>query len=200
MRNFSAGQLVDTKIEPLRMGRGLPSTTEYRAGVGNRRTPVCRAVSSNAGNVYADADGNEVVSPLEYETIGLLGSNCGLSDPDELARLNAIANDLGIDSIETGAMLAVWLMEAGLAEFGDVDFMTRALEEIRQGSAKGRLWAQGTARVGEHYKVKRVPVIKQQAISAYDPRVIEVTGHFDDAHGTGGRPHGRQCADDGLQG
>jgi aldehyde:ferredoxin oxidoreductase len=32
------------------------------------------------------------------------------------------------------------------------------------------------ARVGEHYGVKRVPVIKKQAISAYDPRVIEATG------------------------
>jgi aldehyde:ferredoxin oxidoreductase len=30
--------------------------------------------------------------------------------------------------------------------------------------------------VGEHYGVERVPVIKNQAISAYDPRVIEVTG------------------------
>src|SRR5439155_771682 len=32
------------------------------------------------------------------------------------------------------------------------------------------------ARVGEHYKVRRVPVIKKQAISAYDPRVVEATG------------------------
>jgi aldehyde:ferredoxin oxidoreductase len=30
--------------------------------------------------------------------------------------------------------------------------------------------------VGEHYGVRRVPVIKKQAISAYDPRVVEVTG------------------------
>ncbi|MDP1716725.1 MAG: aldehyde ferredoxin oxidoreductase C-terminal domain-containing protein, partial [Burkholderiales bacterium] len=36
--------------------------------------------------------------------------------------------------------------------------------------------AQGAARVGAHYNVARVPVIKQQSISAYDPRVIEVTG------------------------
>jgi aldehyde:ferredoxin oxidoreductase len=35
--------------------------------------------------------------------------------------------------------------------------------------------AQGTARVGEAYQVRRVPVIKRQAISAYDPRVVEVT-------------------------
>ena len=174
VRNFSAGQLVDTKIEPLRMGGDYLRQQNIERG-GKPAHACMPGCIIECSNVYADADGNEVVSPLEYETIGLLGSNCGLSDPDELARLNAIANDLGIDSIETGAMLAV-LMEAGLAEFGDVGFMTRALEEIRQGSAKGRLWAQGTARVGEHYKIERVPVIKKQAISAYDPRVIEVTG------------------------
>jgi aldehyde:ferredoxin oxidoreductase len=174
VRNFSAGQLADTKIEPMRMGGDYIRQQNIERG-GKPAHACMPGCIIECSNVYADADGNELVSPLEYETIGLLGSNCGLSDPDELARLNAIANDLGIDSIETGAMLAV-LMEAGLAEFGDVDFMTRALAEIRQGTANGRLWAQGTARVGEHYKVERVPVIKKQAISAYDPRVIEVTG------------------------
>jgi len=174
VRNFSAGQLVDAKVEPMRMGGDYLRQQNIERG-GKPAHACMPGCIIECSNVYADADGNEVVSPLEYETIGLLGSNCGLSDPDELARLNAIANDLGIDSIETGAMLAV-LMEAGLAEFGDVDFMTRALEEIRQGTANGRLWAQGTARVGEYYQVERVPVIKKQAISAYDPRVIEVTG------------------------
>jgi aldehyde:ferredoxin oxidoreductase len=126
-------------------------------------------------NVYVDASGKEVVSPVEYETLGLLGTNCGIGDPDQLAQLNFVANDLGVDTIETGAMLAV-LMEAGLGAFGDVNFMAECLAEIRTGTEKGRLWAQGTARVGEHYKVRRVPVIKKQAISAYDPRVVEATG------------------------
>ena len=60
--------------------------------------------------------------------------------------------------------------------FGDLPFMQACLEEIRAGSEKGRLYASGTARVGAALKVARVPVIKKQAISAYDPRVIEVTG------------------------
>jgi len=126
-------------------------------------------------NVYHDAAGKEVVSPVEYETLGLLGTNCGLTEPDDLAQLNHIANDLGVDTIELGATLAV-LMEAGLGAFGDAKFMAECLVEIRQGTEKGRRWAQGTARVGEHYKVRRVPVIKKQAISAYDPRVVEATG------------------------
>jgi aldehyde:ferredoxin oxidoreductase len=50
------------------------------------------------------------------------------------------------------------------------------MAELHRGTPNGRIWAQGTARVGEHYKVRRVPVIKKQAISAYDPRVVEATG------------------------
>ena len=172
--NFGAGRLVDTNIEPMRMGGDHLRQQHIERG-GKPAHACMPGCIIECSNVYVDTDGSEVVSPLEYETIGLLGSNCGLKDPDELARLNAIANDLGIDSIETGATLAV-LMEAGLAEFGDVRFMTSALEDIRKGSVKGQLWAQGTARVGAYYKVERLPVIKKQAISAYDPRVIEVTG------------------------
>jgi aldehyde:ferredoxin oxidoreductase len=174
VRNFTAGRLTDTSIEPLKMGGDYLRQQNIERG-GETAHACMPGCIIECSNVYAAADGNELVSPLEYETIGLLGSNCGLADPDDLARLNAIANDLGIDSIETGATLAV-LMEAGLAGFGDVGFMTDALEAIGKGTAEGKLWAQGTARVGEHYAVERVPVIKRQAISAYDPRVIEVTG------------------------
>jgi aldehyde:ferredoxin oxidoreductase len=143
---------------------------------GGEQTHACMpGCVIQCSNVYHDAGGKEVVSPVEYETLGLLGTNCGLTDPDDLAQLNFVANDLGVDTIETGAMLAV-LMEAGLGAFGDVKFMAESLAEIRGGTEKGRLWAQGTACVGEHYKVRRVPVIKKQAISAYDPRVVEATG------------------------
>ncbi len=174
VRNFSSGQLVDTRQDTMKMGGDfIHEQNQARGGkVSHACMPGCLIKCSN---VYVDANGKEVVSPLEYETIGLLGTNCGITDPDEVAYLNGIANDLGVDTIEAGAMLAV-LMEAGEASFGDVDFMEKALDDIRQGNERGRLLAQGTARVGEHYGVERIPVIKKQAISAYDPRVIEVTG------------------------
>ena len=174
VRNFSAGQLVDTTDGAFKMGGDY--IREQNIERGGQHTHACMpGCTIQCSNVYADADGNEVTSPVEYETLGLLGTNCGIEDPDHLAALNHIANDLGIDTIEAGATLAV-LMEAGLASFGDVDFMVQALKEMREGTEQGRLWAQGTARVGEHYGLARVPVIKKQAISAYDPRVIEVTG------------------------
>jgi aldehyde:ferredoxin oxidoreductase len=175
VRNFSAGQLTNTASgERFKMGGDYIS--ELNNARGGEQTHACMpGCIIQCSNIYADASGKEIVSPVEYETLGLLGTNCGLSDPDDLAQLNYVANDLGVDTIETGAMLAV-LMEAGLGAFGDAKFMADCLAEIGKGTEKGRLWAQGTARVGEHYKVKRVPVIKKQAISAYDPRVVEATG------------------------
>ena len=173
-RNFSAGTLVGKDEGPLKLGGTFirEQTLERGGEPAHACMPGCMIQCSN---VYVDANGEEIVSPLEYETLGLIGSNCGLTDPDDVARLNHEANDLGVDTIEIGATLGV-LMEAGQAEFGDLAFMKQALDDIRAGNERGRLLAQGTARVGAHYKVARVPVIKGQGISAYDPRVIEVTG------------------------
>ncbi len=174
VNNFSKGQLVDPSVETLKMGGDYIRETNIERGgePSHACMPGCQIMCSN---VYVNAEGEEVVSPLEYETIGLMGTNCGLSDPDELAELNAVANDLGIDTIEVGALLGM-LMDAGQAEFGDVGFMTQALDDIAKGTERGRFLAQGTARVGEHFNLTRIPCIKKQAISAYDPRVIEVTG------------------------
>ena len=175
VRNFSAGRLADTKAgEVFKMGGEYIG--KLNTSRGGEQTHACMpGCVIQCSNVYHDASGKELVSPVEYETLGLLGTNCGISDPDDLAQLNFIANDLGVDTIELGAMLAV-LMEAGLGAFGDMRFMTDCLAEIARGTEQGRLWAQGTARVGAHYRVRRTPVIKQQAISAYDPRVVEATG------------------------
>ncbi len=175
VRNFTGGQLADVSAgETFKMGGDYIG--ELNTGRGGEQTHACMpGCVIQCSNVYYDAEGKEMVSPVEYETLGLLGTNCGIADPDQLAQLNYIANDLGIDTIETGATLAV-LMDAGLAPFGDLDFMVDCLAHIGAGTEEGRLWAQGTARVGEHYHVQRVPVIKKQAISAYDPRVVEVTG------------------------
>ncbi|MFT5350964.1 MAG: aldehyde:ferredoxin oxidoreductase, partial [Gammaproteobacteria bacterium] len=174
VRNFTAGRLVDTDIEKLKMGGDY--IREQNIARGGDPSHACMpGCLIKCSNVYVDADGKEIVSPVEYETIGLMGTNCGLSDPDDLAHVNYIANDLGIDTIETGATIGV-LMEAGVGKFGDVQFIIDVLNAIGSGTADGKLWAQGTARVGEYYKVDRIPVIKKQAISAYDPRVVEVTG------------------------
>lgn len=173
-RNFRSGTLVGSDEGPMKLGGTFIREQNLERG-GEPAHACMPGCLIQCSNIYVDDKGEEIVSPLEYETLGLMGSNCGLTDPDDVARLNHEANDLGIDTIEIGATLGV-LMEAGEGEFGDAAFMHKALDDIRAGNERGRLLAQGTARVGAHYKVARVPVIKGQGISAYDPRVIEVTG------------------------
>ena len=174
VRNFTGGQAKDTETGVFKLGGDF--LREQNLARGGEQTHACMpGCIIQCSNVYADAQGNEVVSPVEYETIGLLGTNCGLEDPDELAQLNYQANDLGIDTIELGGTIGV-LMDAGKGSFGDAQFMHGVLDDIRAGNEAGRLYAQGTLRVGQALGVERIPVIKRQAISAYDPRVIEVTG------------------------
>lgn len=174
VRNFTGGQAIDTDTGKFKLGGDF--LREQNLERGGEQTHACMpGCIIQCSNVYADADGNEVVSPIEYETIGLLGTNCGLEDPDDLAKLNYQANDLGIDTIELGGTIGV-LMDAGKGNFGDVQFMHGVLDDIRAGNEAGRFYAKGTAQVGAALGVARIPVIKRQAISAYDPRVIEVTG------------------------
>jgi aldehyde:ferredoxin oxidoreductase len=46
----------------------------------------------------------------EYETIGLLGSNVGISDIEAVAQANLLCDDLGIDTITAGNVIG-WAME-----------------------------------------------------------------------------------------
>jgi aldehyde:ferredoxin oxidoreductase len=174
VNNFSMGQQVNAKEQTFEMGG--THIHDLNKSRGGETTHACMpGCLIRCSNNYVGEDGETLTAPLEYETIGLMGTNCGLTHPDQVARVNQVANDLGIDTIEIGCTIGV-LMEAGEGEFGDEAFMMQVLEDIRAGNENGRLYAQGTQRVGEHFKVKRIPTIKKQGISAYDPRVIEVTG------------------------
>lgn len=175
VNNFTAGS-QDNYSEDGDFKMGGAHISQLNTSRGGDHSHACMpGCVIQCSNVYVDDEGNEVTSPVEYETLALLGTNCGLTDPDDLARMNQHCNELGIDTIETGAMIAV-LMDSGLAEFGDIAFMERVFAEMQAGSDEGKLWAQGTHRVAEHYGNPRNPTVKKQAISAYDPRVIEVTG------------------------
>jgi len=126
-------------------------------------------------NVFGGPDGEAIVSPLEYETIGLMGSNLGIADLDAIAHLNREVNDLGLDTIDIGAALGV-ACQAGLMDWGDAERALELVAEIRQGTPLGRILGNGAATAGRVLGVERVPVVKGQAMSAYDPRAIKGTG------------------------
>jgi len=125
--------------------------------------------------IYNDKDGNFVTKRPEYETVWAHGGNCGIDDMDTIAELDRMDDDYGLDTIEMGAAIGV-AMEAGLAEFGDAEAAVNLLKEVGKGSPLGRIIGNGAAVTGKVFGVERVPVVKGQALPAYDPRSVQGMG------------------------
>ncbi len=172
VRNFSLGtfeQVENISGEALRdftLKRGKPSDPSHASMAG---------CTIKCSNIFGGEDGKVIVSPLEYETIGLMGSNLGIDSLDMIGRLNWQVNDLGLDSIEIGAALGV-AAEAGLMEWGDGEKALELISEIRRGLELGHTLGDGAVAMGRKYGIERVPAVKGQAMSAYEPRSIKGTG------------------------
>ena len=120
---------------------------------------------------FVDKDGHYVTKQVEYETVWALGGNCCIDDLDVIAQMDRLCDDIGVDTIEMGATIGV-AMEAGLAQFGDGQASINLLKEVGKGSPLGRILGNGAAVTGKVLGVERVPVVKGQALPAYDPRGI----------------------------
>jgi aldehyde:ferredoxin oxidoreductase len=125
--------------------------------------------------IYNDKDGNFFTKRPEYETVWAHGGNCGIDDMDVIAELDRLDDDYGLDTIEMGAAIGV-AMEAGLAKFGDAEAAVNLLKEVGKGSPLGRIIGSGAAVTGKVFGVERVPVVKGQALPAYDPRSVQGMG------------------------
>jgi len=125
--------------------------------------------------IYVDKDGHYVTKQPEYETVWALGGNCCIDDLDVIAQMDRICDDTGLDTIEMGATIGV-AMEAGLAKFGDGQASINLLKEVGKGTPIGRIIGNGAAITGKVLGVERVPVVKGQALPAYDPRGIQGIG------------------------
>jgi aldehyde:ferredoxin oxidoreductase len=126
-------------------------------------------------NIVHDKDGNYKTSALEFETLTLLGSNCAIASWEDVADLDRLCDELGLDTIETGAALAVY-MDSGGMEWGDAEGAKRVLREIAEGTDLGKAIGNGAAATGKRQKHARVPTVRGQAVPAWDPRPLKATG------------------------
>jgi aldehyde:ferredoxin oxidoreductase len=169
-RNFSDGrfeQAADLRGEKLR------EIILAREGkVGTRCMPGCVIACRN---LFNDESGKPVVGSIQYETIALVGSNLGLGTLDDVATINYMCNDFGLDTIETGAALGV-ACEAGLAKFGDIDGIVGLLKQVGEGTVVGRMIGCGANATGHILGIRRVPTCLGQAMPGYDPRSLKGNG------------------------
>ncbi|RKL64408.1 aldehyde ferredoxin oxidoreductase [Thermoanaerobacteraceae bacterium SP2] len=171
-RNFSSGQFES--IEKL-TGPRFAEMVKERGGCGKSGTPCVPGCTIMCSNVMPDKHGNKIVASLQYESLTLLGPNCGIGNIDDIGELNHLCNQVGVDTIECGAAIGV-AMEAGVAKFGDAEAAKDMIRQIGQGTYLGRIIGNGAAFTGQAFGIRRVPVIKGQAIPAYDPRALKGNG------------------------
>ena len=167
--NFSSGRFEGfDKIS----GEALAELEKSRGGE-NAPTHGChRGCVMKCSGTFYDKNGNFLTKQPEYETVWAHGGNCGINDLDVIAQIDRIDDDFGLDTIEMGATIAV-AMEAGLANFGDAEAATRMVKKVGQGTPLGRILGAGAAVTGQVFGVERVPVVKGQAMPAYDPRAVQ---------------------------
>ena len=168
-RNRTEGQSPD--VETLRGERIVESFATRGGGMHNCMTGCIVQCS----NVVHDKDGNYKTSALEFETLTMLGANCGIASWEDVADLDRLCDEVGLDTIETGAAIAIY-MDSGGMEFGDAAGAKRILHEIASGTELGKAIGNGAVAIGKKRKHARIPVVKGQSIPAWDPRPLKATG------------------------
>jgi len=140
--------------------------------VSNRGCPHC---NMTCGNVVEDSDG--LPSELDYENVALLGSNIGLGDLKQVAALNRLADDYGVDTISLGNVIG-FVMEASEKKlidygigWGDFEGAKTLAEDIVYRRGMGAVLAEGVRSVSEKVggdSKKWAMQIKGLEVSGYD--------------------------------
>jgi len=164
--NFRQGTMEDAeKIN----AQTMYDTIKERGGEGRTQHACMLPCAIQCSNVYPDKDGKLLCSPIEYETMALMGSNLCLKNLDTIAKMNRISNDAGVDTLEVGAAMGVAL-EAGIAEFGDDEAILALMQEVRDLTPMGRILASGCKVAAKVLGVRHAPHVLGQGIPAYEPR------------------------------
>ncbi|HEB30265.1 MAG TPA: aldehyde ferredoxin oxidoreductase [Spirochaetes bacterium] len=120
----------------------------------------------------------------EYETVALLGPNCGIDDFGAVVKGNQLCDEMGIDTMSAGNAVALTmeLYERGLiteqdtdgieARFGNAQAMIDIIRLIAERRCIGDLLAEGMAGVARERPEWRpyILAVKGMPFAAYDPR------------------------------
>lgn len=149
---------------------------------------TCFACIVRCKRVVEITEGDFIVDPHyggpEYETLGTLGSYCGISNLAAVSRANQLCNMYGLDTISCGATIA-WAMdcyERGIITFQDTDglelrfgnaaAMVQMVEQIGKREGFGDMLAEGSARAAKKFGLEAenlVVAVKNLELPAHMP-------------------------------
>jgi aldehyde:ferredoxin oxidoreductase len=113
----------------------------------------CPNCSMPCGIAILDQEGHQ--SELDYENIGMLGSDLEIFDLPQVASLNYLCDDYGIDTISAGGVLAFYadVIRQGVIKgdfkFGETEKAKELLRKIAYREEEGDFLAQGTKKMAE---------------------------------------------------
>jgi aldehyde:ferredoxin oxidoreductase len=163
-RNFSEGQFEHIE--------NVNGDAVHAATVTQRGCPNCNMI---CGNTIIDSEGRE--SELDYENVTMLGSNIGLGDLAQVATLNRICDELGLDTIGAGSCIgfAMECAEKGLVDldisWGDFEGSKKLLYEMANMEGHGALFGKGTQAAAQELGGEASDYaihVKGLEVSAYD--------------------------------
>jgi len=182
-RNFQTG--VNENWEKL-SGETFDAIISKRKGMG-LACPACPVGCGRVTRVTNSEFAGEGVGP-EYETIGLLGSSCEVNDLRVVAKAGYICNEMGMDTISTGAVIAcaMELYEKGYLpmkdvgtplNFGNSQAVVQMTEDIALKRGFGGLLAEGSHRLANRYGHPEFFMgSKKLDFASYDPRALQGMG------------------------
>ena len=134
---------------------------------------------------YVKTKNNEtyLMEGPEFETVGMLGSNCGISSWETLLKASKICDTYGFDTINAGACVSM-VMEAfesgkltledtdGIQmSFGNEEALLKILEKIGKREGLGEILANGPAQASKILNIEELAIhSKGQSFPVYDPR------------------------------
>jgi aldehyde:ferredoxin oxidoreductase len=121
---------------------------------------------------------------VEYEPAWSLGANCDNADIGSIAKMIDQCNDLGMDPIELGNALSMYMeaTERGYVEgtglsWADTASMVAMTEAIARREGEGDLLAEGPTLAAQRLGHEELAMaVKGQALPAYDPRGLKGMG------------------------
>lgn len=160
----------------------------------------CAACTIGCEHIYSAADGPV---RLEYESLFALGPLCGIGDQETVLQAARRCDQLGLDTISTGASIAFamecaerGLLNAPGLRFGNGARLLELVEAIGRREGLGDLLAEGTrraARVIGGDAADFAPHVKGLELPGYEPRALQ-TMALGFAVGSRGADHNRSGA------
>ena len=140
----------------------------------------CPNCTMRCGIAIHDDEGRE--AELDYENVALLGPNLEIFDLAQMASLNYLCDDYGIDTMSAGCVLSFYAdaidhgVVTGAYGFNDPEGSKRLLGEIARRSTKiGDILAEGSLRAAQkfgHGSVDYAMQVKGLELAAYNCKFI----------------------------